>query len=126
MVNSALSAVDQHSYAAALAQTEEDSDAWLTVDEEAVDVLMEERGGPSTSSGDAESAAMAVDAGDGSSRTADPEVEATADRLQQLARKVEKFVEGRGDMQGALFDEYVAMLFDGYPRHPLTIAPFDA
>lgn len=110
LVNGALSAVDEATYAAGQAPSaEEDSDSWLDVDEADVDVIMRERSGAANTDG---TDAMQVDATSApapqSSEQQDPAVEAAADRLQRLAKKVEKFVESKGDMEGALFDECVS------------------
>ncbi|KZW02112.1 SGT1-domain-containing protein [Exidia glandulosa HHB12029] len=110
LVNGALGTVDEGVFAAAQATGEEDSDSWLNVDEGDVDVIMEERSGGASRAHGADSDAMHVDGKpqrvqSGSGEAADPAVEAAADRLQRLARKVEKFVDGRGDVEGALFDD---------------------
>ncbi len=39
---------------------------------------------------------------------------AQAARLQDLAKKVEQFVEGEGDVEGARFAEYAFTAFAGY------------
>jgi hypothetical protein len=46
----------------------------------------------------------------------DDEETTQAKQLQDLASKVEKFVDGKGDVEGARFDEYVLLLVQ-YSRH---------
>lgn len=75
------------------ADAEEDSTDWLNVDESTFDSMLEQRFNrkPTTepSGQDAEDR-MAQD---------------QAARLQELAKKVEGFVEGKGDLDGARFEE---------------------
>lgn len=112
LVNGALGAVDDTSYTAALGKIEEDSDAWLDVNEADVDAIIQKHGdslGAGTNS--QVSDAMLVD-GDipvsAASETdvdRDPAVDAATNRLQQLASKVGRFVDGSGDVEGALFED---------------------
>ncbi len=87
----------------------EDDDGWLAIDAEDFDDLLQKsvgRGSGDTPDRDK----MDVD---GSTETAEAKLASEqATRLQELASKVEQFVEGEGDMTGAIFEEYV------YQRHP--------
>lgn len=109
--------MDDASFAALQANSEEDSDTWMNVDEADVDAIMEERSNVTQPDRRAQpsSDAKRVDAESSASAEAemsaerDPAVEAAADRLGRLAQKVEKFVDSRGDVEGALFEECVAL-----------------
>jgi hypothetical protein len=71
---------------------EEDSVDWLNVDESTFDSMLEQRFSRKTgteSDQDAE----------------DKLAQEQAARLQELAKKVEGFVEGKGDLEGARFEE---------------------
>lgn len=110
LVNGALNAVNEVSFTAAVANNEEDSEAWMNIEEADVDRIMEDRSNILRNSGTVAADTMLVDeqpTAPGATETGagDPAVEAAADRLERLARKVESFVDGRGDMEGALFEE---------------------
>lgn len=78
---------------------QEDSDNWLEVSPEEVDAMLAARSG--TASGGRQ------DQGEGDAQAGDQRGEALSD----LARKVEEFVSGEGDMDGARFAEYVPLAF---------------
>lgn len=85
------------------ATEKEDSDAWLNVDAADFDELMKRTVGQKDSS-----SAMDVDSGAIATGTDnDEEIMAMkqTERLQSFAAKVEDFVEGEGDLEGAQFDE---------------------
>lgn len=74
----------------------EDSDEWLNIDIETLDGMLARRSGPKASSSSAPS------------KDADGDEEMTngqAERLHQLAGKVESFVEGEGGLEGAELPE---------------------
>ena len=81
-----------------LPELEEQPDDWLNVDAESFDdklkATMQAR---KSSSGEKD---MDVDEDDG-----DRVAAAQAERLQGFAKKVQKFVEGEGTLEGAMFDE---------------------
>lgn len=78
--------------------TPEDSDEWLNVSPEDLEGVLAETGGLP------EESRMDVD---GAKEDADEEAkaEAQAKKLGKLAKKVEAFIEGRGELEGAVFDE---------------------
>jgi len=80
-------------------QLGEDDDRWMNVSEQDVDTILEQRAGAPAKAREAEDSRMDVDDDD------DGKVQQTADRLRNLAQKVESFVGGRGDIEGALFDD---------------------
>ena len=94
LVNDAISRAQSQSET--LVPLEEDSDDWLNVDADMLDGIL----------------TGAQRATDEAGRTEDKEIlsedtiaQAQAERLKGLAEKVEKFVEGQGDVEGARFDE---------------------
>ncbi|KAH7104302.1 SGT1-domain-containing protein [Auriculariales sp. MPI-PUGE-AT-0066] len=98
-VNAALQNINEGQFQAAQ-QQQEDDDSWMNVTEQDVDTLMDERAGAAqVQSSTQHTDTMQVDSDDGG------HVEQTAERLQRLAKKVESFVEGKGDVEGALFDD---------------------
>jgi hypothetical protein len=72
----------------------DDPEDWLDVDPAELEALMQER---STGGG----GGMDVDPDDGQAS----EVQAGVKGLEALAKKVGAFVEGKGDLEGAVFDE---------------------
>lgn len=87
-------------------QGEEDSDDWLHLDATDFDAMLEKTIGRSSANKSGQEIlqdAMDVDAktNDGE----DPVVKTQATRLQELASKVEEFIEGKGDLEGAQFAE---------------------
>lgn len=99
LVTNAISqARDSVSYVTA----EEDNDEWLTIDAQDFDDLLQK------SSKSQKSDVMDVDK---SGETPEDKMASDqASRLKDLASKVEEFVEGEGDMEGAKFEEFVAAL----------------
>jgi hypothetical protein len=77
----------------------EDDDSWLNVDPEQLDQLL----GSSVD-------AMDVDERDLGLSEDNKMVQDQASKLHNLAQKVESFVEGEGDIEGARFEEYVMLL----------------
>ncbi|TDL28785.1 SGT1-domain-containing protein [Rickenella mellea] len=88
-VNKAISRTARMSYESP--GDDEDSDDWLNVDPETFE----------SRAGDHSHEAMVID------HEGDPIAEAQAKNLSSLAEKVNKFVEGEGSMEGALFDDDV-------------------
>lgn len=88
-----------------LVQTE-DSDEWMNVDAKDFDEVLERtmRAGGSTM----ETRAMEID-GEGGEE--DKVTKEQTDKLRDLAAKVGQFVEGKGDVEGARFEEYAFARF---------------
>ncbi|KAL1738670.1 SGT1 protein-domain-containing protein, partial [Schizophyllum fasciatum] len=90
------------------AGSQEDSDDWLNVSADSFDAMLEERMGTSTRQGD-DPDAMDVDSKDGQAARQqameDKVANDEAKKLQNLASKVEGFVEGEGDLEGARFED---------------------
>ncbi|TRM60141.1 SGT1 protein-domain-containing protein [Schizophyllum amplum] len=88
--------------------TFEDSDDWLNVNAESFDAMLEQRMGASTQR-PKDPNAMDVDGKEGQStqgRDAEDKLASDqASKLQDLASKVENFVEGEGDVEGARFED---------------------
>lgn len=97
----------------------EDSDAWMQLDEQGLEDLLSSRGGggrggfgglgesdedEEDEEDDEEGGDEEMDGGKEETRKA----KKAALRLEEMAKQVEGFVEGRGAVQGALFDEYVS------------------
>lgn len=83
---------------ASIVSIEEDSDDWLSVNADALDGVLENALKGSDASQNADGGGMNVDEeGDMASQQ--------AAQLKGLAEKVEKFVSGQGDLEGARFDE---------------------
>lgn len=80
---------------------EEDPDDWLNVDASGFDEMLEKTMGGSKGKGKATDA-MDVDVPEDDE---DRVAKAQAERLRDLAKKVEQFVEGEGDLEGARFAE---------------------
>ena len=79
---------------------EEDSDEWLNVDATDFDAMLEKTlHGKRGSSKDRATDAMAVDGDE------DRVAKLQAERLRDMAHKVEDFLEGEGDVEGARFAE---------------------
>ncbi|KAH9947701.1 SGT1-domain-containing protein [Amylocystis lapponica] len=82
----------------------EDSDDWLNVNAEDFDEMLEKTlGNKAKSPPQASSDAMNVDQADNAETEEDKLAKEQASRLQDLAKKVEEFVEGEGDVEGARF-----------------------
>ena len=85
---------------------DEDADDWLNIDAEDFDAKLAEtmkvsKSAPKTNE---HSEPMDIDQSD-----EDAVAQAQADRLKGFAKKVEKFVEGEGTLEGAMLEEYVRM-----------------
>ena len=87
---------------------EEDNDDWLTVDAQAFDQGLEATLAGATGNGK-NSDAMDVDSSSETASLEDKLTSEQAQRLKDLATKVENFVEGEGDLEGARFEERVPL-----------------
>src|SRR5882762_10797267 len=85
----------------------EDSDAWLSVDAQDLDGVLEKRLGLNNDGRPINSDAMDVDEPNGTQSAEDRLAKEQASKLQEMAKKVENFLEGEGDLEGAKFEEYV-------------------
>lgn len=96
-------AIVQYTDHRGLPSGEEDSDDWLNVDAADFDAMLEKTAGSSRDKGKGRASdRMDVDASeDEEERIA----KAQAARLKDLAKQVEDFVEGEGDLEGARFAE---------------------
>ncbi|KAJ7139770.1 SGT1 protein-domain-containing protein [Mycena epipterygia] len=81
-------------------QVYEDSDQWLNVDAKEFENMLETTMGPSK-----QQDAMEVDPTKDDESAEDRRASDQASRLQNLATKVEAFVEGKGDLEGARFED---------------------
>jgi hypothetical protein len=88
---------------------EEDSDDWLTLDGQEFDKSLEASLAGATGNAK-ESDAMDVDPLNKTESLEDRLASEQAKKLKDLATKVEIFVEGEGDMEGARFEERVFIL----------------
>lgn len=85
---------------------EEDNDDWLNIEAQEFEDMLEKTMGASKFRTPKDPNAMDVDKADGQEETSEDHVASTqASRLQALAAKVENFVEGEGDLEGARFEE---------------------
>ena len=86
-----------------LLQVQEDSDDWLNVDADDFDAKLAEtmQASKAVTGNKTASSKMDVD-NDGDE---DEVAQDQAGKLQNLAKKVEKFVEGQGSLEGALLEE---------------------
>lgn len=82
-------------------QDEEDPDDWLNVDAGDFDQMLEKTMGSRNKVQDA----MDVDKPTAGETEEDRVAKEQASKLQDLAQKVENFVEGEGDVEGAKFEE---------------------
>lgn len=93
-------AISQAKDDAVVSTRAEDSDSWLDVDVTTLDTMLEQtlqvKPPPP-------SEAMPVDPPD--ENTEDDVTRQQTAKLQEMAKKVEAFVEGKGDLEGARFDE---------------------
>ena len=85
-------------------QEKEDSDGWLNVDAQNFDDMLEKTMGASRSKRSGLPENMDIDNPEGRTEE-DRAANEQASRLQDLAQKVESFVEGEGSVGGAKFDE---------------------
>ncbi len=84
----------------------EDSDEWLNVTAEDFDAMLEKSTGKSQSKVEQSSdGAMDVDTDGNIEEEEEKVAREQASRLKDLAKKVEDFVEGKGDVEGAVFEE---------------------
>ena len=88
---------------------EEDSDDWLTIDGQEFDKGLE--ASFAGAAGNAKNSdAMDVDPQNETESLEDKLASEQAKKLRDLATKVENFVEGEGDLEGARFEERVFIL----------------
>ena len=100
-VNSALSHVNGRDF---VSSREEDPEDWLNVDESQFDAMLEKAAGqPIPSSSKEDPAAMDVDGNQDLDE--DRIANEQAEKLKKMAKKVEEFLEGKGDVDGARFQE---------------------
>ncbi len=79
-------------------------DDWLNVDEETVDAIIQSRSSAAALTQDGTATERTTDTvGPNSEET--EAIESQTDRLRKMAEKVGKFVEGKGGVEGALFEE---------------------
>lgn len=88
---------------------EEDNDDWLTIDGQEFDKSLETSFAGATGNAKG-SDAMDVDPLNKTESLEDRLASEQAKKLKELATKVENFVEGEGDMEGARFEERVFIL----------------
>ena len=88
---------------------EEDSDDWLTIDGQEFDKSLEASFAGATGNSK-NSDAMDVDLPDKTESLEDRLASVQAKKFKDLATKVENFVEGEGDLEGARFEERVFIL----------------
>lgn len=87
-----------------ICRREEDPEDWLNVDEADFDAMLEKTAGQSApTSSKVESAAMDVDSKPETDE--DRLANEQAEKLKKMAKKVEEFLEGKGDIEGARFQE---------------------
>ncbi|KAG6829290.1 hypothetical protein H0H92_005044 [Tricholoma furcatifolium] len=100
-------ALSDHPEVSTIPQIDEDPDDWLNVDSESFEAMLEQSmGGKSKSTVQADD--MDVDNFKNGGTTEDDLLaSAQAAKLKDLAQKVENFVEGEGDIEGAMFDDEV-------------------
>ena len=86
---------------------EEDSDDWLNVDATDFDAMLEKTVGAGKNKGKGKEKATDSDAMDVDNMESEEDrvAKAQAERLRDLAKKVEEFVESEGDVDGARFAE---------------------
>jgi len=97
---------------------EEDNDGWLTIDAQEFDRGLEATFTEARGNGKKINA-MDVDLPSETESPEDKLASEQAKRLKDLASKVENFVEGEGDLEGARFEERVPFFFCSY-LFPLT------
>ncbi|KAH7927363.1 SGT1-domain-containing protein [Leucogyrophana mollusca] len=86
-------------------QEAEDSEDWMTVDAQSFDDMLEKTMHPSSGQKQSDSQAMDIDDVSGENDAEDRLANEQAAKLQDLAKKVEQFVEGEGDVEGARFED---------------------
>ena len=91
-----------------ISSQDEDSDEWLDVNASDFDALLKQTSSQPLDA-DKNVPQSGTDFGSGSAvgDTEDRVATQQAERLQRMAQKIENFVQGEGDLEGALFEEYV-------------------
>ena len=84
---------------------EEDSDEWLTINENMMEDILRQAHPSSESGRKSKADKMDVDVAEDPEKVVDRKAEEQASNLKSLAEKVEKFVGGKGDVEGATFEE---------------------
>ena len=103
--NAVQAAISQYPDHSVVPLDDEDSDDWLNVDASDFDAMLEKTTGVDKGKGKERvtvDGAMDVDPTESEE---DRVAKAQAERLRDLAKKVEEFVEGEGDVEGARFAE---------------------
>lgn len=111
MVNTAVLKATPDAVEPSLSSTEE-SDDWLNVNAEDFDTMLEQKLGKSKGSGpptETNRDAMDIDKTDNERAEEDRQAKEQASRLNDLAKKVETFLDGKGDVEGAKFEESVTL-----------------
>lgn len=83
----------------------EESDKWLNLNAEDFDQMLENSRTKGKSKARQDGNAMDVDKEETSESPEDLLASEQAKKLKDLANKVENFIEGEGDIEGAIFDE---------------------
>ena len=83
----------------------EDSDEWLNVSADDFDMMLQQMSSRPSQTGARGATVSEQPDADMLADDADSLAQTQASRLQDLAKKVEQFVEGEGDLQGARFAE---------------------
>ncbi|KAF8078293.1 SGT1 protein-domain-containing protein [Lyophyllum atratum] len=96
-------AVSDSSQPSLIPQMEEDSDEWLNIDAQDFEAMLEQTMGSSKRT--AQTDVMDVDTPGNEKSAADRLASEQAAKLKELATKVESFVEGEGDLDGARFED---------------------
>ncbi|KAF5377517.1 hypothetical protein D9615_005134 [Tricholomella constricta] len=91
------------SHPVSIPQDEEDSDDWLNVDSQDFEAMLKQTMGNTKSA--ARTDAMDVDIPETDEIAEERLTSAQATKLKELATKVESFVEGQGDLDGARFED---------------------
>lgn len=86
----------------------EESDSWLHVDAKEFEEMLETTHAKPKAPKNSDPNAMVVDS-DGHESPEDRFASEQAKQLKDLASKVEDFIEGEGDLEGALFEECVPL-----------------
>ncbi|KAG6820765.1 hypothetical protein H0H93_012029 [Arthromyces matolae] len=107
-VNTALTLSSKTRPLASVEEEEEDSDDWLNINAQDFDAMLEQSMNASDLKAAAPSDAMDVDTPEIEDETAEDRLaSAQAAKLKDLAARVENFVEGEGDLEGAMLEDDV-------------------
>ncbi|KAI0076274.1 SGT1-domain-containing protein [Panus rudis PR-1116 ss-1] len=103
-VNTAIAQSDANDY---VSNAEEDPDDWLNVDFDSFDAMLEDKIGRSKRLSPENRSQMDIDLN--AEAEEDRVARTQAERLQKMAKQVEEFIEGEGDLEGARFNDDVDM-----------------